>query len=121
MGDADAQWVLAHDEWPGVHGDKVASQGVSGFERRCLGLAGGLGVKNGGGGRGEGRRGDKRADWTKTARAIQGPSGDTQKEETAPAMGPGTGREGRAVNVSGGAFLEGRGPSCSSFRSGWAA
>ncbi len=61
MGDADAQWVLAHDEWPGVHGDKVASQGVSGFERRCLGLAGGLGVrKNGGGGQGGGEKGGQK-------------------------------------------------------------
>ena len=48
MGDAHAQWLLAYDQWPGVHGDKVASKGVSGFERRCLGLAGGLGVKKGG-------------------------------------------------------------------------
>ena len=34
-------------------------KGVSGFERRCLGLAGGLGVKTGAGGKGHrgGRRG----------------------------------------------------------------
>lgn len=36
-------------------------------------------------------------------------------------MGPGTGRDGRATKVSGGAFLEGKGPLVPSCRSGWAA
>ena len=36
-------------------------------------------------------------------------------------MGPGTGSDGRAMKVSGGAFLEGKGPLVPSCRSGWAA
>ncbi|KAA6427158.1 MAG: hypothetical protein FRX49_02915 [Trebouxia sp. A1-2] len=42
------------------------------------------------------------------SRVEQESSGRAQKEQAAPAMGPGTGRDGRAVNVSGGAFLEGQ-------------